>query len=147
MSLLSDRDRQQVREMLAGLTRPVRLVFFTQTFGCDTCDDARRVLDELAELSPQLSIEESNLVLDRSRADAFGVDRAPTTALVAVNEDGTEQDYGVRFVGLIAGYEFSSVIDAILLVSSGDSQLSDESRALLAQVTEPVRLQVFVTPT
>ena len=133
--------------MFAGLTRPVRLVFFTQTLGCETCADARRILDEVADLSPLLSVEECNLVLDKERAAQFGVDRAPTTALVVVEADGAEHDYGIRFVGLTAGYEFSSLVDAVLLVSRGESQLSDESRALLAAVTEPVRVQVFVTPT
>ena len=147
MSLLSDPDREQVRGLFAGLTWPVRLVFFTQTFGCDTCGDAKRILDELAELSEHVSVVERNLVLDTEKAAAYGVDRVPTTAVVAVDADGTEVDYGVRFVGLTSGYEFSSLIDAILLVSGGDSQLSEESRAVIGGVTEPVRVQVFVTPT
>ncbi len=147
MSLLSDADRQVLLQRFAGLSRPVRLIFFTQTFGCDTCDDAKRILDEVAGLSEKVSVETNNLVLDTERAAQFGVDRAPSVAVVAVNEDGTEQDYGIRFVGLTAGYEFSSLIDAIELVSGGDSQLADDSRALLAAVERPVRIQVFVTPT
>jgi alkyl hydroperoxide reductase subunit AhpF len=147
MSLLSDSDRQELTALFAGLTRPVRVVLFTQTFGCETCTDARRILDELAELTPKLTIEECNLVLDKDRAAAYGIDRAPAMAVVALDEDGTEHDYGVRFVGLTAGYEFSSLVDAVLLVSSGDSRLSESTRTLLAQVAEPVRIQVFVTPT
>ena len=147
MSLLSDADCQVLRQRLATLPRPVRLVFFTQTFGCDTCDDAKRILDELAGLSDKVSVETLNLVLDTEKAAQFGVDRAPTTAVVAVADDGTELDFGVRFVGLTAGYEFSSLVAAIELVSGGDSHLSDESRALLALVDRPVRVQVFVTPT
>jgi alkyl hydroperoxide reductase subunit AhpF len=147
VSLLSESDRQQVRELLNGLARSVRLRLFTQTFGCETCLDARRVLDEFADLSSKISVDESNLVLDGDRARAAGVDRAPTTAVLAVDDEGNERDYGVRFVGLTAGYEFSSLLDAILLVSSGVSGLTDQSRAMLATVTEPVRIQVFVTPT
>jgi alkyl hydroperoxide reductase subunit AhpF len=147
MSLLSDADRQELTTLFAGLSRPVRVVLFTQTFGCETCTDARRILDELAGLTSAMTVEECNLVLDRDRAAQYGVDRAPTMVIVAVDEDGTERDYGVRFVGLTAGYEFSSLIDALLLVSSGESQLSEATRALLAQVTEPVHIQVFVTPT
>lgn len=145
--LLSDADRAQVQTLLSELTRPVRLLLFTQTFGCETCDDAHRLLKELADLSPQLTVEECNLVLDKDRAAAFGVERAPTTVVLAVDADGVEHDYGVRFVGLTAGYEFSSLIDAILLVSAGESRLGDTSRALLASVNQPVTIQVFVTPT
>jgi alkyl hydroperoxide reductase subunit AhpF len=147
MSLLSEPDRQQLRSMFEDLTRPVRLLLFTQTFGCETCGDAHRILEEVAELSPAISVEESNLVLDQDRARAYGVERAPTIAVVAVDEEGAERDYGIRFVGLTAGYEFSSLVDAILLVSRGESQLGEASRALLATVTEPVTIQVFVTPT
>jgi alkyl hydroperoxide reductase subunit AhpF len=145
--LLSDSDRGQVKELLGTLPRPVRLILFTQTFGCETCADAHRLLKELADVSPQLLVEECNLVLDKARAAAFGVERAPTTVVVAIDAEGNERDYGVRFVGLTAGYEFSSLIDAIVLVSSGESQLTDESRALLAAVQEPITIQVFVTPT
>lgn len=147
MSLLSDADRQVLLQRFSTLSRPVRLVFFTQTFGCDTCDDAKRILDELAGLSDKVSVETLNLVLDTEKAAQFGVDRAPTTVVVAVNDDGTEQDYGIRFVGLTAGYEFSSLVEAIELVSSGESHLSDANRAVLATLARPVRIQVFVTPT
>ena len=147
MSLLSEADRAQLRDMFHELTRPVRLVLFTQTFGCETCADALRILQELTELSPKISVVECNLVLEPERAAAFGVTVAPTTAVVAVDEDGTERDYGVRFVGLTAGYEFTSLIEAIQLVSDGTSGLTEASRALLAAVTEPVAIQVFVTPT
>jgi len=147
MSLLSEADREQIGRLLADLPRPVRLVLFTQTFGCDTCVDARRVLAQVAELSPKLSIEEVNLVLDKERAAHYGVDRAPTTVPVAVEEDGTERDYGVRFIGITAGYELSSLLDAITLVSTGQSGLAQASRTLLAQVSAPVRMHVFVTPT
>jgi alkyl hydroperoxide reductase subunit AhpF len=146
MSLLSDREQQQVSELFEDLTRPVRLLLFTQTFGCETCGDARRVLDALAEISDKVTVDECNLVLDADRAARYGVDRAPSTAVLAFDGE-EERDYGVRFVGLTAGYEFSSLIDAILLVSSGTSGLSEESRSLIASVKEPVDVRVFVTPT
>jgi glutaredoxin-like protein len=145
--ILSDADRQRIGELLAGLSRPVRLLFFTQTFGCETCPDARRIVDQLAELSPKLSVVECNLVLEPDQAARYGVDRAPTVVPLALEADGTERDYGVRLVGLMAGYELISLIDAITLVSSGDSALTAASRALLARVSEPVTIRVFVTPT
>jgi hypothetical protein len=40
-----------------------------------------------------------------------------------------------------------SLVEAIRLVASGQSGLSEESRALVAAVTEPLHIQVFVTPT
>jgi len=40
-----------------------------------------------------------------------------------------------------------SLLDAIQLVSAGDSGLQDASRAMLAALESPLALQVFVTPT
>ena len=40
-----------------------------------------------------------------------------------------------------------SLLDAIQIVSAGDSGLNEASRAMLAGVESPLALQVFVTPT
>ncbi len=71
----------------------------------------------------------------------YGIERVPAVAVVGA------KDTGIRFYGMPAGYEFLSLIDAILLASSGDSGLSEESRTLVADVSEPTNIQVFVTPT
>ena len=126
---------------LANLSAPVRLVFFTQTFGCDTCLPARQVVDRVASVSDQISVEEFNLVLDTDQVEAYGIQRAPAIAVVA------EADPGIRFYGVPDGHELVSLVESILLVASGDSGLSDESRALIAAVEEPIDIQVFVTPT
>ena len=141
MSWLTEGDRQKVREALSGMKSPVRLIFFTQTIGCETCLPTRQLIDEVVLLSDELTFEEYNLVLDVEKAREYGVDKAPAIAVVG------EKDTGVRFIGEPAGHEFASLIDAILLVSSGDSGLSEESQALLAAVTTPLHIQVFVTPT
>jgi thioredoxin reductase (NADPH) len=63
-----------------------------------------------------------------------------------VGEPG-QPDTGIRFVGIPAGYELRSLLDAILMVSTRESGLSQPARALLATIDEPIRLKVFVTPT
>ena len=51
-------------------------------------------------------------------------------------------------LGAPAGYDFMSLVDAILLASGGSPQrLSAATEARLAGVTEPITVQVFVTPT
>lgn len=147
MALLSDTDRARVREFLAGMTAPVRIAFFTQSFDCETCDDAKRVLDELVPLDERLSLVVHNLVLDREEAAGLGIERAPGLALLRVETDGGLTDFGVRFYGAPVGYEFTSLLDSIVLVSNGDSGLSAESREALAAVESPLHLQVFTTPT
>ena len=141
MSSLTDGDRKKVQAALFGMKASVRLVLFTQTLGCETCPPTRQMLSELVSLSDQLTLEELNLVLDAEQARAYGVDRAPAIAVVGAS------DTGIRFIGMPTGYELASLIDAIRLVSSGDSGLSQESRALVAAVDAPLAIQVFVTPT
>ena len=57
------------------------------------------------------------------------------------------QDHGVRFYGLPTGYEFGSLVEAILDVSRGESLLADETRAGLAALDKDLRTAVFSTPT
>ena len=147
MSLISDAEREQVRDILADMAGPVVLRFYTQTFDCETCGDTRQVLDMLAQVSDRITIDEHNLVLEREAAAALGVDRAPTILVLGTTDDGQPRDHGVRFVGAPFGYEFTALIDAILLVSRGQAELSEASHQLLASVTSPMTLQVFTTPT
>ena len=143
MSLLSPTDQQTLRDMFADMKETVTIVFFTQTFGCETCDETKRILDELTALTEKIVVEEVNLVLEQDRAAEFGIDRAPGLALLA---DG--QDTRIRMLGAPAGYDFMTLVDAILAASgASDSALSEDSVALLARVTEPHKLEVFVTPT
>ncbi len=124
------------------MTRPVKLLFFTQTLDCDTCLQTRQVLDELPPLSDRVTIEEVNLVLEADKAKQYGVDRAPAVAILA---DGA--DTRMRFVGTPGGYEFVSLVQAVLLAGGRESSLTDEQRQRLASVDKPVTMQVFTTPT
>jgi alkyl hydroperoxide reductase subunit AhpF len=141
MAILSPADTARVREMLAGATNPVRLVFFTQTFNCDTCEPTGQILKELVALGDTLAIEEHNFLLERDEAAKYGIDRVPAIAVLGA------EDHAIRFFGIPSGYEFMSLLDAILIVSKGDSGLTEESRAMLAGLEAPVTLKVFVTPT
>jgi alkyl hydroperoxide reductase subunit AhpF len=142
MALLSSADQQTVRGALADMRSSVRLLFFQQTFDCETCLPTRQILDELAALSDKIVVEEVNFVLDREKAGQYRIDRVPGIVVLR-----GEEDTGIRFFGAPAGYEFTSLIDAIVLASGGDIELSHDSRTRAAAVAEPLAIQVFVTPT
>jgi len=141
VAILSSADAVRVREMLAGLPNPVRLVFFTQALNCETCEPTGQILRELAELSDRITVEEHNFPLEGALARDLGIHRVPAVAVVGA------RDYGIRFFGIPSGYEFMSLLDAVQVVSAGDSGLQDASRAMLAALESPLALQVFVTPT
>ncbi len=142
MSLISPADQERLTTTFAEMTRPVRLLFFTQTLGCETCLQTRQILDELPPLSDHVTIEDVNLVLEPDKAKQYGADRAPAVAVLA---DGV--DTRIRFLGAPSGYEFVSLVHAVILAGGGESQLTDDNRQRLAAVDKPVTMQVFTTPT
>lgn len=150
MALLGPSDQSRLRAEFEHLTRRVHLVFFTQSFGCDTCLQTRQVLDELPALSDKVVVDEVNLVLERERAAQYGIDRAPAIAIAYEDDahpDNPPVDSRIRFLGTPAGYEFIALVQAVLLVGGRGSQLSESSRERLATVDKPVTMQVFTTPT
>ena len=147
MGLIAADDQARLREELSAMTRPVRLLFFTQTFECETCPQTRQILDELPLLSDKITIEEINLVLDRERATAYGIDRVPAVVVLTYDAEGVERDSRIRFLGTPSGYEFLSLIKALKLAGGVAPQLSDSSRTRLSRVDRPMTMQVFTTPT
>lgn len=129
------------------MTRPVRLLFFTQTLDCETCLQTRQILDELPPLSDKISIEEVNFILDKDKAAKYGIDRVPAIVIVGEDDSGAERDSKIRFLGTPAGYEFVSLIHAVRLVGGGAPHLSAEGRARVASVDRPMTMHVFTTPT
>jgi alkyl hydroperoxide reductase subunit AhpF len=142
MALIDDETAAQLKEEFAKLVNPVRLAVFSQALADPESEQVRRLVEELAALDPRLSAESYNFVLDKEKAEALGITRIPAVAIL-----GATKDYGIRFYGLPTGYEFGSLIDAVLDVSSGDSGLGPETRQALLDLGRPVHIQVFSTPT
>ena len=130
-----------LQRRLAAVSSPVKLVFFTQTFGCDTCLPARQAADRIAALSERITVEEHNLVLDRDQVAEYGVEWAPALAVVGAN------DAGMRYYGVPEGYEVGSLVDAIEIAAGSGPTLSDDSLDALDTLERDVHLRVFVTPT
>jgi glutaredoxin-like protein len=147
MSLISASDQQQLREAFGEMARPVRLLFFTQTLGCETCLQTKQILDELPALSEKIAIDEVNFILEPDKAKQYGIDRVPAVAIVGQTESGEERDSNIRFLGTPAGYEFMSLIQAVLLVGGRPSMLSEDSLKRIAAVSSPTTMHVFTTPT
>ncbi len=142
MPLITEDVAAQLKEEFEKLLDPVRLVVFFQALEDPESEQVKRLVEELAVLHPKLSVEAANFVLEQQRAEALGVARTPAIAIL-----GSEKDYGIRFYGMPSGYEFGSLVDAIVLVSSSSSGLSEETRTALAAIDKPTHIQVFSTPT
>lgn len=149
MSMISPEDQQTLQKLFEGLEGDVTITNFTQRESlliipgqeCDYCKETRELLEEVTALSEKLHLETKDFVQDKQAADSLGVTRIPAFVL-----QGRAKGK-VRYFGIPAGYEFSTLIEDILDVSKGTTTLSDKTREALARVTQDLHIQVFVTPT
>ena len=141
MGLIQEADAVEIRQRLQEMVNPVTLIHFTQELNLELGAETLQLMKELAPLSDKLSLQVFNFLLDKEKVAQYGVDKVPATVIQ------NAKDYGIRFYGLPAGYEFSAILDAILAVSKGDSGLLPASREKLALLGEPLHLEVFATPT
>ena len=142
MPLITEDVAAELKAEFARLQDPVRLLVFSQALADPHSEQVKRLVEELAALDPKLSAESYNFVLDKEKAESLGIQRIPAIAVL-----GTEKDYGIRLYGMPSGYEFGTLVDAILDVSQGGSQLSPETREALKALDKSVHIQVFSTPT
>ena len=141
MGIISEKDREQLIKILKPLSNNVRIITFTQEFECEHCNITRNMLEEISELSDQISLEVHDFVKDEDLAKGYGLDKIPATILLG------DRDYGIRLFGVPAGYEFNTLIEDIILISRRDSGLSKEVLSELSKIDQPVHIQVMISPT
>jgi glutaredoxin-like protein len=133
--------KQLKTDLSQKLVNPVTLAMFSQEFECDYCKETRELAQDLASLSDKIKVEVYDLLKDKEKASELDVDKVP--AIVIVGAKGEK----LRFYGVPAGYEFSTLLKDIVQVSRGETELSQETRKVLTSVKRPTHIQVFVTPT
>ena len=150
MALIAEDDQQYLRDLFAEkLVHDVTIRFYTQRTSpltvpsqeCETCRDTHQLLEELVALSDKLTLDVHDFYAEREQAAAEGIDEIPAIVLEGQNKGK------VRFVGVPAGYEFSTLIEDLIDVSRGTTGLQPVSRETLNGLTDPVHIKVFVTPT
>ncbi len=141
MGFLTAQDEQAVKREFEKLMGPVKLTVFTSELGPESNAETVALIKEVAALSDQISVKVLNPHIERDEAAAYDVSVTPAVAVEGA------KDYGIRFLGIPAGYEFSNLIDSIVAVSGGEAQLSEETKQALAGLTEDVHIKVFATPT
>ena len=143
MAMISDKDKKSVSDRLTKLTGPVKLVMFTQEMECQFCKETHELVEEVAALSDKISVEVKDFLKSEAEAKKLGLDKIPAIAVLGEGD----KDYGIRLYGIPAGYEFMSLLEAMEIVSKGESGLSANGKERLKGLNKPVNLQVFVTPT
>lgn len=148
MAILTDEVREQVRQIFADrLQDEVTLTYFTQPPSrlfipgrreCEYCQETQQLYEELAALSDKVRLEIHDITREPT---AVKPDDVPLTLLRGHNK-GT-----LRYLGIPSGYEFSTLLEDIIDLSTGQTSLSEKTKEALASLEEDIHLEVFVTPT
>jgi glutaredoxin-like protein len=154
MEILNKEVKEATKKKLdEEIKEKVTLLFFTQEPSrlivpnhlkgqeCMFCKETRGLLKEVSALSDKIELVVYDFVGDKEKAAEYGIDKIPATIILG------QKDYGLRFFGIPSGYEYSSLIEAILDVSKGKTELSQKTREALKTIDKDIHLQVFVTPT
>jgi glutaredoxin-like protein len=142
LSLLpADKKELLKQDFAQKLVDPVKIVMFTQEMECRYCNETRRLAEEIGGLSDKIKTEVYDFVKDAEKAKEYGIDKIPALAIIG------KRDYGVRYYGIPYGYELQTLIEAIVNVSKGITDLSEKTKAVLKDVNTPVNIKVFVPPT
>jgi glutaredoxin-like protein len=142
MSLIPDEHKKHLRmELNEKLENPAKIVMFTQEVECQFCMQTRQLINELAALNDKIKVEIYDFLKDSEKAKEYGVDKVPAIVIMG------EKDYGIRFYGLPYGYELQTLLEGIINVSRGRTDVLEETKKKLREIKTPVHIQVFVTLT
>jgi alkyl hydroperoxide reductase subunit AhpF len=137
----------QIRDVFRQLKHPVQILFFGSEARCDYCSETRQLLEEVAEISELLTLSVHDVDKEPDLAKHYQVEGKAPATVIAAQEGDQITDFGIRYLGIPSGHEFTTLIQSLILVSGRDSGLSPQTRSYIQALTKPLHLQVFVTPT
>jgi glutaredoxin-like protein len=142
MGLFSDKVVEETKQVLGGMTEPVRMTYFTQEAECDHCTATTRFIDEFTALDERLTVERKDFLGDGELARQMGVHHVPAL-LLHRPADGRP---AVRYYGLPGGYEYGAFLKTLVLFSSGRFDQPLE-KASLDLIDRDINLKTFVLAT
>ena len=140
--LLNLEVRNQLKDIFEKeFKEPVTIKLFSQAIGCESCETVEALVEELRSAvgEDRIAYELYSPVIDKEKAEEYGIDRIPTIVIEG------EKDYGIRYIGLPAGLEFSTLVQGILQVSKREPKLAPQTIEQLKNIDIPIELMVFVT--
>jgi len=143
MALLSNEDREYLKGLFTGMKRDVNILLFTteEKDFCHFCNDIKSILDELKSISDKIQVKEYSFEKNKDEVEKFKVKRGPALVLMA------DKDLGVKYYGIPAGYEFSSLVEDIVDIGNDVIAIDEGLLETVKSINKPVHIQVFVTHT
>lgn len=145
MPVMDDDTKNKVLESMEVMDSPVHIIMFEDKEGCQLCEETKKIVEELSDLTGKLTHDVFEINKEKDLAEKYGVDKTPAIIIMK----GTKEDHeytGVRFFGIPAGYEFTSLLDSVLTTSRGETSISDETKEYLDGLEKDIHMEVFVTP-
>ncbi len=140
MAFIQESDKEQIRAQVGELTGEVRIIAFTRSANCQYCGEVQTILEEFSQVVDKVKLEKYDIDLNGDLAEKFEVKRAPAIVIMG------KKDYGIRYYGLPAGYEFVALMNAVRMVGSNNHELATKTVEQLSKLSKQVHIQVFVTP-
>lgn len=145
------RDQEYIQQLFTReLLGRVKIDYFTQRASqiyvpgreeCATCEDTRKLLEELASLSEKITLTVRELTDERDEAKKLKIDKVPGIVVRgAANRP-------LRFFGAPGGNEFSNFVETVIAASKPNIELGAETAKQLKRLKDKVSVAVYVTPT
>jgi glutaredoxin-like protein len=141
VGIFSENDINIIKTHLSGLIDPLHLVLIKKEKECRYCREARELLTTFARYSDLLFVDIFDIDKDRKDIDKLKVEHVPAIIIL----DKALNDTGIRFYGVPGGYEFQSLLGAVLAVSKKRSNLPEDLIHHVQSIQTPLHIKTFVT--
>jgi len=129
---------KQLKLTFEKMPHDIELLLFAQKGKDDAfAEGSRQIVRAFRELTPRIRLREFGL--DHEMAAKHQIEHSPTL-LVAPDR------YGIRWLGAPLGEEARTFLEMILMVGSGVSGFSEQSRKVIAKIDSLRQIKVFVSP-
>ncbi len=125
--MISDEVKSQVNDRFKALDKEV-IIEYHEDASAQLNEQIKQLLTELVSISPKLKLVINGDAPLRPSFDLKGLNKGV-----------------VRFAGIPSGHEFTTLIESIIMVSTGKHQLSDSTVKFLEGLTKPLDFKVFIT--
>src|SRR3989304_144492 len=98
--VLPEYEKELVKKHLSAMTGEVELIVFTQEKECQFCRETRELMLELGTLYPKKKKTVYDLEKDEEMEKKQNTKKITATDIVG------SENYGIRYYGVPAGYEF-----------------------------------------
>ena len=141
MEMLNDEVAGKLKVALSTMKNSVKILYFTHEFECKFCKETQTFLSEVAGLNNKIKMEVFDYLKENEKAKEYGVDKIPAIVIC----DEKNNDTGMKFYGIPAGYEINSFVVALVEASGILPEYNERVIQRINAISKPVHIQVFIS--